>query len=157
EGVTVEYQLNVDEFTIFRDVTVLLSDEERAKLRGARDIDEAFTNAIAPLIADRLEARQNDKPLTFTCSSKKWQLDDHVRSDFIFTAKWPAPLDGPQQFRLVETNFEDQKGQVDFGFASEQGVTLLDRQEPQTALKARTSVDRSPEEEKQLRTISAKF
>src|SRR5262245_33902943 len=61
EGVTVEYQLNVDEFTIFRDVTVLLSDEERAKLRGARDIDEAFTNAIAPLIADRLEARQNDK------------------------------------------------------------------------------------------------
>src|SRR6266542_5479192 len=56
DGVEVAYQLNVDEITVFRDVTRIVEDDERAKLRSAKDIHDAFLKAVAPLLADRLEA-----------------------------------------------------------------------------------------------------
>ncbi|HLW67642.1 MAG TPA: hypothetical protein VKS79_20160 [Gemmataceae bacterium] len=158
EGVAVNYDLNVDEITIFRDVTRLLSDDERSKLRGALDAHEAYSNAIAPIIADRLEAWQNDQPLTFVCKvTKEPKVEDHVLCRFEFFAKWPLPLEGPQRFRLVETNFEDEKGNIDLGFAQEQGASLSGKQEPDGALKARPSVERSDDDNKRLKSVSATF
>src|SRR5262249_42137555 len=43
--IEVQYQLNVDEITIFRDVTRIVDDEERAKLRTGNDIRSAFAKA----------------------------------------------------------------------------------------------------------------
>jgi ABC-type nickel/cobalt efflux system permease component RcnA len=158
EGISVDYQLNVDEITIFRDVTRLLDDDERSKLRGALDTHEAYAKAIAPIIADRLEAWQNDKPLTFVCKkSHEPKVEDHVLCRFEFFAKWPLRLEGPQQFRLTETNFEDEKGQVDLGFAPEQGGSLSDTREPDAALKRRPSVERTAEDDKRLHSVSARF
>jgi ABC-type nickel/cobalt efflux system permease component RcnA len=156
DGVKVDYQLNIDEFTIFRDVTILLNNDERAKLRGARDSHKAFASAIAPLIADRLEGWQNDKPLNFECTEiKEPKLEDHVRCEFVFVAKWPEPISGRQRFRLQDTYFDDKKGQVDLGFDANQGLVLSDKQEPDAALKARVNVERTTQEEQKLRSLAA--
>src|SRR5262249_48614759 len=127
-GVEVKYQLNVDEITIFRDVTRIVDDDERAKLRTGNEIRAAFAKAMAPLLADRLEASLDGKPLSFTCAAEpKITMVDHVQYDFVFRAPWPQAPEPGQIFRLEENNFADQKGTVDLTFDAEQGLTLSDR------------------------------
>jgi ABC-type nickel/cobalt efflux system permease component RcnA len=155
-GVEVQYQLNVDEFTIFRDLARMLSDEERAKLRPGDDSRQVYAKAVAPFLADRLESSLDGIPLTFASAGEpRVTMVDHVQFDFVFRAPWPGPLEPGSTFRLNEANYEDQKGQVDLSFAPEQGLTLADRREPDATLKARPSVERSVNEERQLRQLSA--
>ena len=51
-----------------------------------------------------------------------------------------------QRFRFEETNYEKQKGQIDLGFAAGQAFELTDRREPDGALKALPSVERTDEQ-----------
>ena len=81
-------------------------------------------------MADRLESAQNGQPLTFECVKREAKIEDHVRCDFVFKANWPIPPEPGQVFRFQETNYEDQKGQVDLSFAAEQGFGLDQRHEP---------------------------
>ena len=155
EFVEVAYQLNLDEITIFRDVTQIVDDNERARLRLPKEFYEAFSKAVAPLLADRLEAFQNDAALTFVCTGRVWRIEDHVRFDFVIRAKWPAPASPGQSFRFQETNYENQKGQIDLSFAADQGFELANRREPDAALKALPSIERSDEQSRQVRSLAA--
>src|SRR5436305_2943510 len=119
-GIDVDYQLSVNEITIFRDLVQIVDDKERAALVGDSDSQDAFVKALAPLLADRLEAAQNDRPLTFECVERSWVVEDHVRCKFIFRARWPTPPEPGQRFRFDETNYEKQTGQIDLGFADGQ-------------------------------------
>src|SRR4051794_10237541 len=81
-GVEATYRLELNDYTMLVDGAQIISDEQRAALKPGPAIRDVFMEAIAPHLADRLDVWQDDRPLTFTCTDRKWKIDDHLYCDF---------------------------------------------------------------------------
>jgi ABC-type nickel/cobalt efflux system permease component RcnA len=154
-GVEVAYRLDVPELTVNATVREWLTPDRLAKIRSVRDVHEAYTDAIAPLLADGLDAKLGERPLTFRCATRKWHVEEHLQIDFVFVAEWPAPVAAPATFWFEDNTFRDKKGQVDLDFGDNQGFLLRSIVAPSAALKARAPADRDPGDDQKLRTLSA--
>jgi len=159
DRVQVEYKLEVNPLTVYLQIARLLSSAEQAQLKGAKDAQfyEAFTTAIAPVIADGLEAWQGQQPLTFRCEKKSWSSEHNIVCTFLFSAPWPSPPGSTVRFRLEENNFKDQRGTVDLAFAAQHGGELSNVEQATSELKSKPAVERTSLEEAKLKSLRAEF
>lgn len=157
--VQVEYKLEINPLTVYLQIAGLLSAEEQAALKGGTDRQfyDAFATAIAPVIADRLEAWEGGQPLTFHCENKSWSSEHNIVCTFVFAAKWPGSSPGPRRFRIEENNFRNLRGAVDLAFAEKQGGELENVEQASAELKSRAAVERTTEDAARLRRLSAVF
>src|SRR6266436_448715 len=95
DKVTVDYRLEVDEFTVVYEDLPAFSDQiDLTRLSKPEEFYEAFTKCYAPVLADNLVAKVDGKPLTFTWEKPRYTLRDelgqklgHLRCDFRFEAR----------------------------------------------------------------------
>jgi ABC-type nickel/cobalt efflux system permease component RcnA len=153
-AVVVYYRLEVDELTAYLD----LPRAEKADLKQPREICPVFLRYFAPVLADNLFATLDDKPLTFTCVSKRFKVLDHQRYDYRFEAAWEPGPGKKHDLALREGNYElDSASKVLLSVAGE-GELVIDRATvPSAAVQAKAPEDRTGEESKRLRNVSAVF
>lgn len=160
KGVTVNYRIELNDFTIFKDGSEIIAPAEFARLNLPRKIRDAFAKAIAPHMAERLLAWQGEAPLTFRLTNKPDWNRDHLYFDFVFEADWATPPAAGQKFRLnVEKPPKDsihlESGRIDLAFASDPTVKLSNRTEPNSELRARTDLNPAEFESAAFRQLSA--
>jgi nickel/cobalt exporter len=157
-AVVVDYRLDVDDWTVvFIDLPAVSDQVDLAKLTKPREFYESFTRCYAPLLADNLTATLDGKPLTFRCVRHGHEVIDHLRCDFEFEAPWQLAADQPHRFTFQEGNYELEAGQIRVSFVSEPSITILDKTEPDEALKNRPAIDLKPGDDTRLRKVSARF
>lgn len=162
-GIEAAYRIELNDYTMLLDGSQIISDEQRAKLKPGPGIRDAFMEALAPHLADRLEAWQDDRPLYFNCTSRTWKVDDHLYCDFTFVAPWAAPPGDGGRIRVLLRKPEQREkihleiGRLDLAFAEQQGLKLSERTEPPNDLKNRPDVDRTSAQDARLRELSATF
>src|SRR5260370_6392071 len=96
DKITVDYRLEVDEFTVVYDDLPAFSDQiDLTRLTKPDEFYDAFTRCYAPVLAANLIAKIDGKPITFTCMRRTHTLVDeegkklgHLRCDFQFEASW---------------------------------------------------------------------
>src|SRR5262245_4723090 len=108
-GVETTYRLELNDYTMLVDGAQIISDEQRAALKPGPGIRDVFMEAIAPHLADRLDAWQDDRLLTFTCTERKWKVDEHLYCDFTFVAKWASSPAGAGRIRVAVRKPERQE------------------------------------------------
>jgi ABC-type nickel/cobalt efflux system permease component RcnA len=158
EAVLVDYHLELDEWTVvFVDLPAVNDQVDLTKLTQPKEFYEAFTRAYAPILADNLLARLDGKPLSFTCARRGYQAKDSLWCDFVFQAPWQPPRDRPLAFVFQETNYELETGQVKLSLVADPALKLLEKTEPDEALKNRPATDLRPGDEGRLRKTAATF
>src|SRR5262249_30307772 len=155
EAVVVEYRLELDEWTAVNDLVPVLEREDLAKLPSPSDFYEAFLKTYGPVLADNLTAKLDRKPLTFTCESRKYQVLDHLRCDFVFRAPWTPPTEGRLRFAFHEGNFELESGRINLSLVGVAPVRLEEVTQPDEGLKNRPATDLRPGDDGRLRKASA--
>jgi len=159
--VQVDYRLEVDTFTaVFDDLQVFSDKVDLAHLKKPQEFYDAFARCYAPILADNLVVKLNDKPLVFTCAKRRYEITDpdkNLRCDFVFQAN--VPLTGEDRYRLTfrEANYSEEAGRIQLSLAKDSVVTLHDKSEPDEALKARLPTDLGPGDDDRLREIRATF
>jgi nickel/cobalt exporter len=185
-AVTVNYRLEVDEFTVvFDDLPALFDKAELSKLQTREEFHEAFTRLYAPLLGANLTARLDGQPLDFTCVHKSYRLTDengaplnHLRCDFVFESRartlpcrgiWPRPgipapfvagdllLADLHTFSFREGNYELEEGLIRASFASDLPLKYLSKTEPGAPLQMLPAADLKPGDDARLRTLRAAF
>jgi ABC-type nickel/cobalt efflux system permease component RcnA len=158
EAVLVDYHLELDEWTVvFVDLPAVNDQVDLSKLTQPKEFYEAFTRVYAPILADNLLARLDGKPLSFTCTRQSYQVKDSLWCDFVFRAPWRPPPDRPLEFAFQETNYELETGQVKLSLVADPALKLLEKTEPDEALKNRPATDLRPGDEARLRKATATF
>src|SRR5437762_1530133 len=92
DKVTVDYRLEVDEFTVVYEDLPAFSDQiDLTRLSKPDEFYEAFVQCYAPVLASNLVASLDGKPLTFSWGKPRYTLRDelgqklgHLRCDFRF-------------------------------------------------------------------------
>ena len=166
QGITVDYRLDADEFTVvYDDLPAVISKAELAELATPREFYEAFMKAYAPVLAGNLIAKvDGGEPLPFACVQRVQRLRedngqalDHLRFDFRFQAPWPGGMTGQHALTFQEENFRYEEGVLSFSLAAADSVSVLSKIEPPPALRERQSKDLAPGEEDQRRLVKAAF
>jgi ABC-type nickel/cobalt efflux system permease component RcnA len=153
--VRVEYRVEVDPWTlVYGDVAE--SDIDTKGFRKPSDWYNAFATHAADRFADGLRASVDDKPLSFRCESKRFEVLDHVRFDFVFVADIPGSP-GRHAFTFEDRNYLRQAGKQTLTLAADAGITLSNVVAPDAALLARASIDRGGDDGIKLRTMSATY
>src|SRR5262245_37414281 len=89
DGVTVDYRVEVDDWTVvYVDLPAIDDRVDLKKLSKPKDYYDAFVDGYAPLFANNFTATLDGQPLKFTCVKRQHQLIDHLRCDFVFKAEW---------------------------------------------------------------------
>jgi nickel/cobalt exporter len=157
DTVRVDYHLELDEFTaVYSDLPAILDKAELNKLSG-REFYDAFTRAYAPILADNLLAKLDGKPLTFTCARHGHQVKDSLQCDFVFEAPWQPSPGEKHSFHFRESNYQLETGQVQLSLEADAALTLLEKKEPDEAVKKRQAADLKPGDDARLRSASASF
>jgi ABC-type nickel/cobalt efflux system permease component RcnA len=157
-GVRVNYSLDVSLLTLHLEQNGLFTPDEIKKLdRTPTGYAKAFAQKLGPLVADRLRAKADDKPLAFRVEKVNVTLSDHVRFDYVLRADWPA---GPKRRSLSfeDDNFAEKPGVVNLTLdrdTAAKGLELIDVEEPSAALRNRPAEDLKPAERATLRSASA--
>jgi ABC-type nickel/cobalt efflux system permease component RcnA len=162
--VTVNYRLEVDEFTVvFDDLPALLDKSELGKLRQPDEFYEAYTRSYAPILAGNLIATLDGRALAFRCGKRSHQLHDengvplnHLRCDFVFQAKCEASME-PHRFTFKEANFELEEGLIRLSLAGEASIEFANKTEPDSKLQARPAAELQPGDDGRLRNAAATF
>jgi ABC-type nickel/cobalt efflux system permease component RcnA len=158
DGVTVNYRLEVDEWTVvFVDLPAVLDKGDRARLSKPREFYEAFTRAYGPILAENLSATLDGKPLKWRCLEHKHEVLDHLRCDFVFKAAWDLHPGQRHRFALLDGNYELESGVLRLSLTNDPNVPLSELTAPSEALKNRAVVDLRPGEDAQRRKASASF
>src|SRR5205823_10396749 len=95
DKVTVDYRLEVDEFTVVYEDLPAFSDQiDLTRLSKPDEFYEAFVQCYAPVLASNLVASLDGKPLTFSWGKPRYTLRDelgqklgHLRCDFRFEGR----------------------------------------------------------------------
>jgi nickel/cobalt exporter len=161
----VDYRLEVDETTlIVDDLRAFEGEIDFTQFRGKEmQLYAEFARHIAPIYADRLVVRGNDKALSLVCVSRSQRLKDeegkalgHLRCDFTFTATMDVqPGENTLTFR--EVNYLLQAGQIDLSFVDDAKLTIVSKTEPDEALKKRAALEMGPGDEQKLRELRVVF
>jgi nickel/cobalt transporter (NicO) family protein len=146
KSIVIDYRIELNDFTIFKDGSEIIDAAEFARLNLPRKIRDAFAKAIAPHMAERLMAWQDGSPLVFRLANKPDWNREHLYFDFVFTAEWPAPPALGQKFRLnLEKPPRDsihlENGRIDLAFAADPTVSLANKVEPSAELRAKTDLN----------------
>jgi hypothetical protein len=156
EAVVVEYQLEVDPYTVvFEDLPAVLSQEELARLSKPEEFYTAFTRSYAPILADNLLARLDGKPLTFTCRKQGHELLDHLRCHFVFEAAWQLTPESRHELTFREGNYELEEGLLRLSLTSEAPLTQWSKTVPDEALQTRPAFELRPGDSARLRQAAA--
>ncbi len=158
EAVRVEYHLEADAWTVvYVDLPAVNDQVDLSKLAQPRDFYEAYTRAYAPILADNLSATLDGRPLTFRCAKSGWQDKDSIWCDYVFEAPWQPPPGARVAFAFREGNYELESGQIKLSLVADPGVTLLEKSEPDEALKNRPATELQPGDDARLRKAGAVF
>jgi nickel/cobalt transporter (NicO) family protein len=183
DKVTVDYRLEVDEFTVvFEDLPAFSDQIDLTRLSKPDEFYEAFVRCYAPVLAGNLVASVDGKPLTFTWGTPRYTLRDqlgqklgHLRCDFRFEARTgietdqslraltqpgsPSPSlpQAEHEFRFRESNYELEEGRIRLSFVSLKGVRLQKKVEPDLKLQETPPSELKPGDDGKLRTITATF
>lgn len=160
-AVVVEYRLEVDQWTIvFQDLPAVGDKVDLSKLQKAEQFYEAFSSCYAPILADNLLASLDEKPLTFCCIQRRYELvkpEDNLRCDYVFEARWDLIPGHRHRFQFKESNYEMEPGLINLSLDADSTVILYEKVEPDAELKARPVVDHRPGDALRLRTVAAVF
>ena len=96
DGVTVDYTLEVAPETAAQELTR----EEIAQLPDFHDFYPVYLKHQKAALAGNLDAKLDDKPLTFTCVRSSADEMTNIYT-FRFTAPWELEPDRPHHFRLL--------------------------------------------------------
>lgn len=158
DSVIVDYRLEVAEYTVvFVDLPAVSDKVDLDTLKKPKDFYDAFMRIYAPILADNLSATFNDKPLTFICTKHSYQVLDHLRCDMRFEAPWNPDSTPKHRFTFRESNYELQTGKVLLALNADESVELLEKKEPDEALKNRPATELRPGDEERLRNAMATF
>jgi nickel/cobalt transporter (NicO) family protein len=166
-SVRIEYRLEVDEATIFRDDMKPFKDKVNPlDFQGqALKYYAEFTKIYAPIYADRLVAEVNKKPIkAFRCLSRNQRLEDedskslgHVRCDFLFESEWDFDETQKTRFFFREQNYLLEPGQIVLSLVNETGLDIESKTEPDEALRKRANDRPEPGDDDRLREITVVF
>jgi nickel/cobalt exporter len=165
-AVRVDYRLEVDPATVILEDMKPFQDEidVSAFAKNKADYFKEFTRRYAPILADRLIAQHNGKAVEFVAGAptqslrdEKGEPLDHLRCDFIFHAALPCFKDKENSFTFREGNYQEQEGLIYLTVANETNLEILDKIEPDAAVKNRPPYERLPGDDARLRTIQVRF
>jgi hypothetical protein len=156
-AVLVDYHLEVDALTASTDLPDLVSREELAGITSREAVFKAFLDGQAPLLANNLCARLDNKVLEFVCKERRSLLTDHLRCEYRFEAAWRLSPDAEHTFDFHEANFDQEKGAVRLSLTVSPALTVRSLTQPDEALLARASIDLREGDEERLRTARAVF
>jgi ABC-type nickel/cobalt efflux system permease component RcnA len=167
DKVTVDYRLEVDEFTVVYEDLPAFSDQiDLTRLSKPDEFYEAFTHCYAPVLAGNLVAKVDGKPLTFTWEKPRYTLRDelgqklgHLRCDFRFEARTGVITDLARRydFRFRESNYELEEGRIRLSLVSLKGIAILNKVEPDLKLLETPLSQLKPGDDAKLRTVGAVF
>jgi ABC-type nickel/cobalt efflux system permease component RcnA len=165
DGVTVDYRLDVDEFTVvFVDLPAVLESAELARLATPAEFYEAFSRHYASILADNLVVDLAGKALHLNCVEhvRRTRDDDgapldHLRFDFRFRAAWDLDASKSHQFHIREGNYELEDGMIRLGLEATPPVRLLTVTQPDLELQKRPPANLRPGDNEKLRKASAIF
>jgi ABC-type nickel/cobalt efflux system permease component RcnA len=159
DAVIVDYRLEVDHWTVvFQDLQAVGEQVDLRRLSRPEEFYEAFARTYAPILADNLLATLDDKPLTFACVKRTHEIvkpDNNLRCDFVFQAPWQLTPVKHHAFTFRESNYELEQGLIKLSLGAESFLTILQKTEPDAALKARLAVDLKPGDDARLREATA--
>jgi hypothetical protein len=168
DAITVDYRLEVDEFTVvFDDLPALGDQVDLTKLRQPHEFYESFTRCYAPILGANLIAKLDGRPVEFQCLKHGYTLRDengipldHLRCDFVFQAKLAtlaANSSDPHRFTFKEGNYELEEGQIRLSLIGSESVKLLSKTEPDAKLKTLPPAELQPGDDAKLRRVEATF
>ena len=151
DGVTVDYTLEVAPETAAQELTR----EEIAQLSDFHDFYPVYLKHQKAALAGNLDAKLDDKPLTFTCVRSSADEKTNIYA-FRFTAPWELDPDRPHHFRYFDANYElDNFSGMRLTLTADDSLTLDHVVAPDEALMAKPGGERKPKEGDQLRTAKA--
>src|SRR5437016_5479168 len=162
--VRIEYRLEVDEATVFRDDMRPFKDKVNPlDYQGqALKFYAEFTKIYAPIYADRFVAEVNKKQVgEFRCVSRKESLEDedgkglgHLRCDFVFESSFDLePKGNTTRFVFQEKNYYLEPGQIVLSIVNETGRLIESKTEPDEALRKRAKDNPKPGDDDRLREV----
>jgi ABC-type nickel/cobalt efflux system permease component RcnA len=158
--VEVRYQLEVNQLIALLDAKILLDQRKEEEPGKAKEYYAAFTRLHAPLLADRLYATVDNRPLEFSCAEKKERLnnkDGTLHCEFLFRAKIQAGSEEKHSFTFEEGAYKEEAGRVLLSLRADSPVVLLAKEEPSAELKARSPADLKIGDDERMRHASATF
>lgn len=158
EAVVVKYHLEVDPWTIEKvDLPPFDEQVKLAQPATPRQLFAVFMRIYAPILADNLIATLDGKPLTFRCTEQTFEVRDSVQCDYEFRADWRPDPGQRHRFRFREGNYLTQSGQIALSLTCSPAVSILEKEEPDELLKAKSIAEWKPGDEERLRRASATF
>lgn len=152
DAVIVEYRLELDVARAARD----LQNVDLSDIQSEDQLYAVFTRYFGPILADNLVARVDGKPLTFTCTTRKHELLDHLRCDFVFRAPWKLEAGKVRTFAFRESNFDlEDFDRVSVAIEAGRGVRLSQVKAADKTLQDRAPIDRRPGDNEKLRRVAA--
>jgi nickel/cobalt transporter (NicO) family protein len=165
--VRVEYRLEVDETTVYLNDMKEFRDEVNPLDYRNRPMEyyAQFTKIYAPIYAERLIARINNKPIAeFRCVSRKERLQDedgknlgHLRGDFVFETNATLDLAQKTTIEFREQNYLLEPGQIVLSLINETGRAIESKIEPDEALRKRAAERPEPGDDDRLRRLVVVF
>src|SRR5262245_6710488 len=167
-GIRIDYRLEVDETTVLLEDMLPFKDEvDFVKYRGKPlEYYREYMRIYAPILADRMPARFNGKPVELACSEKERTprlVDEngeplgHLRCEFVFRAEVPLPADQDSTLWFREANFQLQAGQIIVLFANDAGLKVQNLVAPDEALQKRPLAEQKPGDDDKLRYLKVVF
>jgi ABC-type nickel/cobalt efflux system permease component RcnA len=166
EHVIVDYQLEIDTFTVVYDELPAVDDQvDVSRLNKPAEFYEAFVRVYGEKIFPKnLTVTVDGKELTFRCTKHVFRLTDedgkpldHLRCNFIFAASYP-PREGTQHaFVFREDNYYGETGMVRLSLAARAPIELLETSVPDKALQERPAKELTASQAAKLRKASATF
>jgi nickel/cobalt transporter (NicO) family protein len=161
--VRVEYRLEVDETTVYLNDMKEFRDEINPLDYRNRPMEyyAQFTKIYAPIYADRLIARVNNKPMEeFRCVSRKERLQDddgknlgHLRCDFVFEGFLTLDPNQKTIIEFRELNYLLEPGLITLSLVNESGRAIESKIEPDDALRKRAIERPEPGDDDRLRRL----
>lgn len=164
--VRVNYRLELAEDTARIDIAPFVDDIDiKAVRRSPAGFYGEFTRLIAPILAQNLSVQIDGRPLALVCRDHRHTLKDekdqvlgHLRCDFIFQALVSPRAGNEHVLKLQEKNFPaDLTGVVHLSVRTGDGIRILEKTEPDEALRSRPATERSAADDHKLRTASLRF
>lgn len=158
-AVVVKYHLDVDESRAELELArAELPPKDFAKLTNGQAIRSAYTRYCAPLVGGNLIARIDGKPLAFRCVKQEFEVSDHLRCKYTFSASWKPIPDGPHKFEFREGNYEEEdRDYLELSLSADAGMILQNTIAPEKAVIERPPLERRPGDSERLRKISTTF
>jgi ABC-type nickel/cobalt efflux system permease component RcnA len=164
--IRVEYRLELDETTVLKDMEPFKDVANWLDYRGEPlKYYAQFTKIYAPVLAERLSASDNQKPIApFRCVARRERLEDedgkplgHLRCDFVFESEFVRDPRQKSQFEFWDQNYHGQPGKLDLTLVNETGIEPASKTVPDDALRSLPIEKLGPEEEDRLRKIAVLF